>query len=75
MPAITIQSLELTDDQKELIADKFISIFSEATRVPKDRVYLFFDGYTMDNAAANVILFSRSPPRTAIGKFSQDSPE
>lgn len=71
MPAITVQSLELTDEQKEIVADKFISIFSEVTRVPKDRIYLFFDGYPLDCAAADGILFSKRPPKTAIGKFNQ----
>ncbi len=72
MPAITIQSLELTDEQKEIVADKFITILSEVTKVPKDRIYLFFDGYTLDNAAADGILFSKRPPKIAVGKFSQN---
>lgn len=71
MPAITIQSLELTREQKERIADQFISILSEETKVPKDRIYLFFDGYTLENAAANGILFAESPPQKAVGKFNQ----
>ena len=75
MPAITIQSLELTDEQKEILADKYISIFSEVTRVPKDRIYLFFDGYTLDNAATNGMLFSKNPPKLAIGKFNQPQEE
>lgn len=75
MPAITIQSLELTDGQKEIVADKFITILSEVTKVPKDRIYLFFDGYTLDNAAADGILFSKRPPKIAVGKFSQNKKE
>ena len=75
MPAITIQSLELTDEQKEILADKYITIFSEVTRVPKDRIYLFFDGYTLDNAATDGILFSKRPPKLAVGKFSQKQEE
>jgi phenylpyruvate tautomerase PptA (4-oxalocrotonate tautomerase family) len=71
MPAITIQSLELTDKQKEILADKYISIFSEVTKVPKDRIYLFFDGYTLDNAATNGTLFSKNPPKLAKGKFNE----
>ena len=71
MPAIAIQSLELTDEQKEIIADKYITIFSELTNVPKDRVYLFFDGYTLDNAAKGGVLFSKEPPhKSVIGKFN-----
>jgi phenylpyruvate tautomerase PptA (4-oxalocrotonate tautomerase family) len=71
MPAITIQSLELTDEQKEIIADKFATVFSELTKVPLDRIYIFFDGYTLDNAATNGKLFSKNPPKAIVGKFNQ----
>jgi len=40
MPSIVIHSLELTDEQKEVIAEKFITTLSELTKVPKDRIYL-----------------------------------
>jgi len=73
MPAITIQSLELTDEQKKTLADTFITAFSEVTNVPKDRIYLFFDGYTLDNAATDGILFSKRPPKLAKGKFNQET--
>jgi 4-oxalocrotonate tautomerase len=75
MPAITIQSLELTDEQKEIIADKFITIFSEVSKVPKDRIYLFFDGYPLDSAATDGKLFSENPPKRAVGKFNQPKEE
>jgi hypothetical protein len=71
MPAIVIHSLELTDEQKEILADKYITLFSEVSNVPKDRIYLFFDGYTLDNAACDGILFSKRPPKLAKGKFNQ----
>ena len=70
MPVITIQSLELTDEQKDILADKFITILSELTKVPKDRIYLFFDGYPLEDAACNGIRFSKNPPKFAVGKFS-----
>jgi len=73
MPAIIVHSLELTDEQKEILADKYITIFSEISKVPKDRIYLFFDGYTLDNAACDGILFSKRPPKVAVGKFSQQT--
>jgi len=72
MPCITIQSLELTDEQKEIIADKFGKVFSELSKVPIDRIYIFFDGYPLDCAATNGVLFSKSPPKVAVGKFSQN---
>ena len=70
MPAIVIHSIEMTDEQKKIIADKFISTFSEVTNVPKDRIYLFFDGCTLDNVAAGGVLFSENPPRNAKAKFN-----
>ncbi len=75
MPAITIQSLELTEKQKAYLADKFITLFSEVTHVPPDRIYLFFDGYTLANAATNKTLFSLNPPKAAIGQFNQEREE
>jgi 4-oxalocrotonate tautomerase len=75
MPAITIQSLELTEKQKEYLADKIIALFSEVTHVPPDRIYLFFDGYTLDNVATNKKLMSQNPPKAAIGKFNQEREE
>ena len=75
MPAIIVHSLELTDEQKDILADRYITIFSELTKVPKDRIYMFFNGYTLDNAATNGILFSKNPPKNIIGKFNQESAE
>jgi 4-oxalocrotonate tautomerase len=72
MPAITIQSLELTERQKEYLAEKIIALFSEVTHVPPDRIYLFFDGYTLDNVATGGKQFSKNPPKLAIGKFNQE---
>jgi 4-oxalocrotonate tautomerase len=71
MPAIVIHSLELTDEQKEILADKYTTIFSEVSKVPKDRIYMFFNGHTLDNAACDGVLFSKRPPKLAIGKFNQ----
>ena len=58
MPAIIIHSIEMTDEQKKLLADKFISAFSEVSNVPKDRIYLFFNGYELNEAATGGKLFS-----------------
>jgi phenylpyruvate tautomerase PptA (4-oxalocrotonate tautomerase family) len=75
MPAITIQSLELTDEQKDYLAKVFIGAFSEVTHVPPDRIYLFFDGYQLDSIATDGILFSKRPPKLAVGKFNQKKEE
>ena len=70
MPAIIIHSLELTEEQKKTIADRYITTFSELTNVPKDRIYLFFNGYPLEDAATNGMLFSENPPRGIVGKFN-----
>ncbi len=74
MPAIIIESIELTDEQKEIIAEQFISIFSDLTRVPKDRIYLFFEGYSLDNVATAGKQFSKMPPRNIISKYTHYTP-
>ena len=44
MPAIIIHSIEMTDEQKKIVADKFISTFSEVSGVPEcpKTVFIFF---------------------------------
>jgi phenylpyruvate tautomerase PptA (4-oxalocrotonate tautomerase family) len=71
MPAITIQSLELRDSQKEIIAKKYATILSELTNVPIDRIYVFFDGYSLNNCAKGDELFSKNPPGKLIAKFNE----
>ena len=70
MPAIIIHSIEMTDEQKKIIADKFISTFSEVSGVPKDRVYLFFNGYGLDEAATSGKLFSENPPKQSSTRMN-----
>lgn len=72
MPCITVQSLELAESQKKRIAEKYIDIFSEETGVPKDRVYLFFDGYPLTDAATNGELFSERKLGPIKGKFNEE---
>ena len=72
MPAITIQSLELADSQKKRLAEKFIALFSEETGVPKDRIYMFFDGYKLEDAATNGELFSERKLGPIRGKFNEE---
>jgi 4-oxalocrotonate tautomerase len=71
VPAITIQSIELRQDQKEIIAEKFSTLFSELTHVPKDRIYVFFDGYSLDNVARGDVMFSKNPPAALIAKYNE----
>ncbi len=73
MPAIIVHSLELTEKQKEFLAENYIALFSRATNVPPDRIYIFFDGHSLDNAGTNGKLFSKmgTNPRV-IGKWNQE---
>lgn len=71
MPAITIQSLELRDDQKEILAEKYTELFSQLTNVPMDRIYVFFDGYDLSNAASNGEMFVKKPPARLRAKFNE----
>jgi 4-oxalocrotonate tautomerase len=71
MPAITIQSIELRESQKKIIAEKFVVIFSELTNVPKDRIYVFFDGYALEDCAKGDMLFSEIKPDKLIAKFNE----
>jgi 4-oxalocrotonate tautomerase len=73
MPSITIQSLELTDEQKTILAERFTALFSELTQVPMDRIYVFFDGYPLDCVAKNGELFSKNPPMNIVGKFNRST--
>ncbi len=72
MPCIMVHSLELAESQRKRIAEKYIEIFSEETGVPKDRVYLFFDGYKLDEAATNGQLFSDRGIGPIRGKFNEE---
>ena len=70
MPAIIVNSIEMTDEQKKILAEKFISAFSEVTNVPKDRVYLFFNGYGLNEVATGGKLFTDLPATGAKHKFN-----
>ncbi len=61
MPAITVKSIELSEIQKKVLAKKYVEIFSEITNVPKDRVYIFFDGHELNNVGTAGIRFSDNP--------------
>jgi len=69
MPVITIQSLKMTDEQKEILADKFIATLSEVTNVPADKIYMFFDEFELNQAAKGGVLFSKNAPKFGKGNF------
>lgn len=71
MPAIIINSIEMTDEQKREIAACFISKFSEVTQVPKERIYLFFNGYGLNDVSAGGVLFCDRKEIKARCKFNE----
>ena len=71
MPAITIQSIELRDSQKEIIAKEFSTLLAKLTNVPVDRIYVFFDGYDLNNVSKGDVLFSENPPAKLIAKYNE----
>jgi 4-oxalocrotonate tautomerase len=70
MPVITIQSLEFTEDQKAVLAERVVEAVSDVSGVPKEGIYMFFDGYPLDSAAKGGKLFSKNPPKFGKGAFS-----
>lgn len=72
MPAITVQSIELRQEQKDRIAAVFTRTLSELTGVPQDRIYVFFDGYTLDNVARGDFIFSRNPPANLRARYNEE---
>ena len=71
MPAITVKSIELAESQKKVLAKKYVEIFSEITNVPKDRIYIFFDGHELNNVGTAGIRFSDHPSK-AWSKFTEE---
>jgi len=61
MPVISINSLELLEEQKKRIAQKYTKILSEETKVPEERIYVFFVGYDVEDIAAGGVLNSELP--------------
>ncbi len=70
MPVVTIQSLEFTEEQKEVLAERVVDVVSEVSGVPREGIYMFFDGYPLDGAAKGGKLFSKHPPTFGKGAFS-----
>ena len=71
MPVIIVKTLALRDQQKVEIADKFVSVLSEVVQVPRDRIYLFFEGAELDDLAVGGELLSKNPPQGGIAKFNE----
>lgn len=71
MPAISVKSIELSELQKKVLAKRYVEIFSAITNVPKDRVYIFFDGHELNNVGTAGIRFSDHPSK-AWSKFTEE---
>lgn len=68
MPVIMIHTLELLEEQKKVIAQKYTEILAEQTKVPPERIYVFFGGYPLDGIAAGGVLNS-DVPASALAQF------
>ena len=64
----TVFLLRFTDPAS--LAERIADVVSEVSGVPKDRIYIFFDGYPLDSASVNGKLFSKNPPKFGKGAFS-----
>ena len=71
MPAIVVNSLALSNDQKTKIAMDITRSVSENTGVPMDRIYVFFAGRELEDASMGGKLFSEHPPHNIHGKFNE----
>ena len=75
MPVIMVHSLELLDEQKKRIAQKYTKILSEETNVPEERIYTFFAGYDVTDIAAGGVLNSEVPDdvmKQFVTKYSEE---
>jgi 4-oxalocrotonate tautomerase len=61
MPVIMVHSLELTEEQKKIMAQQYTKILSDLTNVPEERIYCLFSGYPLDSIAAGGVLNSEMP--------------
>lgn len=56
MPVVTVNTLELTVEQKRTVATKFTTILSELTKVPEDRIYILFNSYPLQDISMGGVL-------------------
>jgi quinol monooxygenase YgiN/phenylpyruvate tautomerase PptA (4-oxalocrotonate tautomerase family) len=61
MPVIMVHTLDLLEEQKKVIAKKYTEILAELTKVPEERIYVFFSGYPLEGIAAGGVLNSDVP--------------
>lgn len=60
MPFIHVKALEgLSEDQKQEIVEEVTMLFHRTTKVPKEKIFIFFEDLTKNNYAKNGSLISR----------------
>ncbi len=74
MPTIIVHTLELLEEQKRLLAEKYTALLAETLRMPTDRIYVLFEGYSLDSLAVNGHLISENPPGPDawVSKYTAD---
>ena len=56
MPVVTVNTLDLTIEQKRTVSKEFTRILSELTNVPEERIYILFNGYPLAGIAMGGVL-------------------
>jgi 4-oxalocrotonate tautomerase len=74
MPTIIVHTLELTEEQKASLASKYTELLAEALHMPKDMIYVLFNGYSLDSLAVAGHLISENPPGpdSWVSKYTVD---
>lgn len=74
MPTIIVHTLELLEEQKRFLAEKYTNLLAETLQMPTDRIYVLFQGYELDSLAVNGHLISENPPSPDawVSKYTAD---
>ena len=78
MPVVTVNTLELTVEQKRIVSEKFTAILSELTNVPAERIYVLFNGYPIDGISMGGVLnydLDESILKQFVCKYTEDLKE
>lgn len=61
MPVIMVHTLELRDEDKMIIAQKYTQILADLTKVPPEKIYVLFNGYPLEGIATGGHLVAEYP--------------
>ncbi len=75
MPVIVVKTLEMLDSQKREIAESFVAKLSEVLQVPREAIYMFFEGAQLNELAVGGKLLLDNPPAGGKAKFNSPGEE